>query len=59
MNIRLLTAAVILLAGYFAFGDFVQASIMSTPESFVANIGRGIGDTITGIATGFGNLIWG
>ncbi|MGI9394162.1 MAG: hypothetical protein ACR2OY_05905 [Boseongicola sp.] len=59
MNIRLLTAAVILLAGYFVFGDFVQASILSTPESFVSNVGRGIGETITGIATGFGSLIWG
>jgi len=59
MKYRFLTAAIVVLAGYFAFGDFIQASVLSTPESFVADVGRGIGGAITGIATGVGNLFWG
>jgi len=59
MSYRLLTAAVVLLAGYFAFGDFFQASVLSAPESFVSEVGRGIGDTITGIASSVGSLLWG
>ena len=59
MKIRMITAVVVLLAGFFAFGDFFQASVLSTPEAFVAEVGRGIGGAITGIASGVGNLIWG
>ena len=59
MKYRMLTAAVVLLAGYLVFGDFIQASFLSTPEAFVSDVGRGIGDAITGIASGFGSLIWG
>lgn len=59
MKYRLLTAAVVLLAGYFAFGDFFQASVLSTPEAFVSDLGRGIGGAITGIASSFGSIIWG
>ncbi len=38
-----------LLAGYLAFGDIIAASRLSTPQTFVADIGRTIGDTVTGI----------
>ncbi len=59
MRYRILIGALVLLAGYFAFGDFFQASVLSSPDSFVADVGRGIGGAITGIATGVGNFIWG
>jgi hypothetical protein len=59
MNFRLITAVVVLFAGFFAFGDFFQASVLSTPEAFVSEVGRGIGGAITGIASGVGSLIWG
>ena len=59
MNLRLFTAAVVLLAGYLAFGEFFQASVLSTPESFVSDVGRGIGGAITGIASNIGGLFWG
>jgi len=59
MKFRMITAVVVLLVGFFAFGDFFQASVLSTPEAFVSEVGRGIGGAITGIASGFGSLIWG
>ncbi len=59
MQYRLLTAAVVLLAGYIAFGDYIQDSVRSSPESFVSDVGREIGGAITGIASSFGNLVWG
>ncbi len=59
MNIRFVTAAVILLAVYFAFGDFFHASALTTPESFVASIGRGIGGAITGVASSVGSFLGG
>ena len=59
MRFRLIAAVVILLAGFFAFGDFFQASVLSTPEAFVSEVGRRIGGAITGIATGVGSLFWG
>ena len=51
MNSRILTAAVVLLAGYLAFGDVFHASWLATPESFVSDVGRGIGSAIGGAAT--------
>ncbi len=59
MNYRFLVAGIVALAGYFAFGDFIQASVLSTPESFFADVGRGIGGAITGITSGVGSLFWG
>lgn len=56
MDLRLVTGAVVLLAGYLAFGDFLVASTLSTPETFVADIGRGIGGAITGVATSIGSF---
>lgn len=59
MQMRLLALALFLLAGYLTFGDYVQASMFSTPESFVADVGRGIGSAISGIASSFGYMLWG
>ena len=59
MNMRLLSIAVVGLAGFLAFGDFIHASIVHTPESFVSDVGRGIGNAITGVVTGFTGLFWG
>lgn len=56
MNLRLVTGAVVVLAGYFAFGDFLTASVLSTPEGFVSDIGRGIGGAITGVASSIGSF---
>ncbi|SMX22761.1 hypothetical protein [Boseongicola aestuarii] len=50
MNLRLISAGVFLLAGYLAFGDFLTASTLSTPEAFVSDIGRGIGGAISSLA---------
>jgi len=51
LNLRLIAAGVFLLAGYIAFGDFLSASTLSTPETFIANVGRGIGGAISSVAT--------
>jgi hypothetical protein len=51
MNLRFVTAGIILLAGYLAFGDFLTASTLSTPETFVSDIGRGIGGVISDVVT--------
>lgn len=51
MNLRLVSAGIFLLAGYLAFGDFLTASMLSTPETFVSDIGRGIGGAVSGLAT--------
>lgn len=51
MNSRIIAAAVVLLAGYLAFGDTIQASWFTTPENFVGDVGRGIGTAISGAAT--------
>ncbi len=51
MQARVFTAAVLGLAVYFAFGDLFSASMVSTPEGFVSDVGRGIGTTISGVAT--------
>ena len=51
MNSRIFTAAVVLLAGYLAFGDTIHAAWITTPESFVGDVGRGIGSAISGAAT--------
>ena len=59
MNLRFWAVAVTLLAGYLVFGDFIQASVLTTPESFVASVGRGIGGAVTGIANTFSGLFWG
>ena len=58
MNLRLLSFAVFALAGYLAFGDQIHASLLSTPENFVGDVGRGIGGAITGVASKIGLLIW-
>ena len=59
MNMRLLTIAVVGLAGFLLFGDFIHASLVHTPESFVSDVGRSIGGAISAVATGFTGLIWG
>ena len=59
MNLRYWAVAVVVLAGYLVFGDFIQASLLSTPESFVASVGRGIGGAVSGIASTFTGLFWG
>ena len=59
MGLRLFFALVIVLGVYFAFGDFFHASTLATPSSVVADIGRGIGSFISGIATGISSIIWG
>ena len=51
MNLRLVSAGIFLLAGYLVFGDFLTASTLSTPETFVSDIGRGIGGAVLGLAT--------
>ena len=51
MQARVFTAAVLGLAVYFAFGDFISASMVSTPEGFVNDVGRGIGTTISSAAS--------
>lgn len=51
MNLRLVSAGVLLLAGYLTFGDFLTASTLSTPEAFVSDVGRGIGGAISSVAT--------
>ena len=51
MDSRILAAAVVLLAGYLAFGDVFHASWLTTPESFVGDLGRGIGSAVSGATT--------
>lgn len=51
MDSRIFAAAVVLLAGYLAFSDTLTASWTTTPESFVGDVGRGIGSAISGAAT--------
>ena len=51
MQTRVFTAAVVCLAVYFAFGDFIHGSRLSAPENFVGDVGRGIGTVISGAAT--------
>ena len=56
MNLRLITIAVVVLAIYIGFGDFLTASTLSTPQMFVSEVGRGIGGAITGVTTSIGNF---
>jgi hypothetical protein len=56
VNLRLITIAVVLLAIYIGFGDFLTASTLSTPQMFVSEVGRGIGGAITGVTTSIGNF---
>ena len=51
MQTRVFTAAVVCLAVYLAFGDFIHGSRLSAPENFVGDVGRGIGTVISGAAT--------
>ena len=51
MNSRLITVAIVLLAGYLAFGDVFHASWLTTPENFVGDVGRGIGSAVSGAAS--------
>ncbi|MXQ08686.1 hypothetical protein GQ651_12590 [Alphaproteobacteria bacterium GH1-50] len=51
MHMRVFTAAVVCLAVYLAFGDFIHGSRLSAPENFVGDVGRGIGTVISGAAT--------
>ena len=51
MNSRIIAAAVVLLAGYLAFGDTLHASQFMTPAGFVGDVGRGIGSAISGAAS--------
>ncbi|QMU57916.1 MAG: hypothetical protein GKR98_06720 [Boseongicola sp.] len=57
MNLRLMTAAVVLLAGYLAFGDALHASMISTPESFASDVGHSIGSVMSGIVTSVSGLL--
>ena len=57
MNLRLMTAAVVLLAGYLAFGDAFKTSMVSTPESFASNVGQSIGSVMSSIATSVTGLL--
>ena len=59
MNLRITTVAVFLLAGYFAFGDSFSASTLTIPGAFVADVGRGIGGAITGVASSVGTMFSG
>ena len=51
MNLRLLSAGIFLLAGYLAFGDFIVASLRSSPDTFVENVFNGVGGAIMSLAT--------
>ena len=42
MQIRLLSIAVLLLAGYLAFGSYIHASTTSTPENLISDLGNAI-----------------
>lgn len=43
---------------YFLFGGTFHAEMMASPEIAIVNLGRSIGDAITGAATMIGALIW-
>ena len=47
MTLRLLTFGVVMLTLYVAFGDFLTASTLSTPQGFVSDVKSGIGDAVS------------
>ncbi len=57
MDSRIFAAAVVLLAGYLAFGDTLTASWTTTPEGLLADVGRGIGSMVSGAATTLTGLV--
>ncbi len=48
MQAQLFTAAIVGLAMFFAFGEMILASSISTPGGFVEYFGRAIGLAISG-----------
>lgn len=59
MKVRMLSIAAAIFAGYLVFGDALQASKTTSPEYFVNELGRGIGQMVTGLGTSIGQLIRG
>lgn len=59
MNLRFVTAFLLLFAVYIAFGEEIQTSILSSPENVVGNVGRGIGHAVSGTVSTISNFFWG
>ena len=55
MRVRLIILGLVVVAGYFAFGEYVFANATSTPENFIA----GVGKALAGAVTAIGQIIMG
>ena len=49
MRARLIVLGLVVVAGYLALGDYVVASATSTPENFIAGIGRALAGAVSAI----------
>lgn len=59
MGKRFVIFSLVIVASYLAFGEQILASQISTPDSFLAKLGTGIGNLISGIASKIGLIIAG
>ena len=59
MFVRRLSIAAAILAGYLVFGDALNTSKTSSPQSFVNELGRGIGQMVTGVGTSISRVFQG
>lgn len=53
MTVRMVSLAVFLLAAFIAFGDILIAHAHSSPQTFLTDIGRSIGDAVEGVVAWF------
>lgn len=59
MGVRFVSVAAAALLGYLYFGGFLTANMMITPENWVNEIGRGIGQSIMAVRAGVTSMIGG
>ena len=58
MKYKLTTALVAVGVVYFILGEDFHASLMSSPENVIGNIGRSIGNALHGTASTITQYIW-
>jgi len=58
MFVKRLSIAAAIIAGYLVLGDAFHDSKTASPEGFVNELGRGVGQIVTGVGNSIRGLFW-
>lgn len=54
MSARIISLVVFLIAAFLVFGDVLVAHANSSPQTFLSDVGRSIGESVAGVKEWFG-----